>query len=213
MSEDTVAKIKVLGKGEASLDKLAEYIPMENIPDFLGGPSKTTVGAADPLWAEIDAATSAWANGSDPFIDKRMLRKIRGRLRRERAARDDSAAMAATPAVAVPPTTSVTAEQPSVSSVVGPGAIGTPTADGEVSPGVGVRRYVARKAKTSSSPGEREGRGVVPAGLGDKQGTTEDDAKKALVSAGGFCVRNSRAVGGVVIGYSPWSFNRGPRIP
>lgn len=194
LSEDVVAKIKVLGKGEASLDKLAEYIPMENIPDFLGGPSKTTVGAADPLWAEIDAAISAWASGSDPFLDERTLRKISRRLRKERAARDDSVA------TAVAPPTSVTAEQPSISSVVGPGAIGASTVNGDVLSGDGGRQHVARRAKTSSLRGEEEGRGVLPTRLGDGQGTAEDDAKKGAVSAGGFCARNRRA-GGVWRGY------------
>lgn len=86
-----MAKVKVLGKGEAGLKKLAEYISRENIPDFLGGESPAIVGPADPLWAEVDAAMGAWANGGDPFLDRRAMRKVSARIERQRA----SAAVAA----------------------------------------------------------------------------------------------------------------------
>lgn len=93
LSEDTVAKVKVVGKGEAGLEELAKYIPEEHIPDFLGGPSHTTVGPEDPLWADVDRAMSAWANGSDPFLDRRALPRVVARLRRERAAEDAAVTM------------------------------------------------------------------------------------------------------------------------
>lgn len=86
MSEDTVAKVKVLGKGEDGLKKLEAYIARENIPDFLGGESPAIVGPADPLWVDVDSAMGAWANGGDPFFDRRAMRGVSSRIERQRRA-------------------------------------------------------------------------------------------------------------------------------
>lgn len=85
LSEDTVAKVKVLGKGDSGLTELEKYIPMENIPEFLGGKSRATVGPTDPLWLKVDAAMAAWAVGEDPFLEPREIRRVSTRIRRERA--------------------------------------------------------------------------------------------------------------------------------
>lgn len=86
LSEDTVAKVKVLGKGEDGLKKLEAYIARENIPDFLGGESPAIVGSADPLWADVDSAMGAWANGEDPFFDRRAMHAVSSRIERQRRA-------------------------------------------------------------------------------------------------------------------------------
>lgn len=86
MSEDTAAKVKVLGKGQAGLRELEKYVPRENIPDFLGGESPATLGPNDPLWSEVDAAIQSWGQGEDPFLIESDIRETSDRMKRERRA-------------------------------------------------------------------------------------------------------------------------------
>ena len=92
LSEDTVAKVKVLGKGEAGLKELERYIPRENIPEFLGGESVAVMGPTDPLWVEVDMAMRAWGQGEDPFLDRGDVLAEAARIGRERAAAASAAA-------------------------------------------------------------------------------------------------------------------------
>ncbi|CAN0118029.1 unnamed protein product [Discosporangium mesarthrocarpum] len=73
LSEETMDKVKVLGKGEECLKSLEEYIHLQNIPDFLGGPSPSHVGQDDPLWREVDEAVAALGRGQDPFLSSEAL--------------------------------------------------------------------------------------------------------------------------------------------
>lgn len=103
-----MAKVKVLGKGEAGLKELEKHIPRENIPDFLGGESISVVGPADPLWVEVDAAMAAWARGEDPFLDPNAVREISDSIiARERTRAAAASATAASASAAT--TTSVAA--------------------------------------------------------------------------------------------------------
>ncbi|CAM9788796.1 unnamed protein product, partial [Laminaria digitata] len=96
LSEDTVAKVKVLGTGQAGLKELERYIPRENIPEFLGGESPAVVGPTDPLWVEVDTAMSAWVQGKDPFLDRGDVRQVAARIGRERSIAVREMAAAAT---------------------------------------------------------------------------------------------------------------------
>ncbi|CAM9820356.1 unnamed protein product [Ectocarpus sp. 12 AP-2014] len=84
LSEDTVAKVKVLGKGEAGLKQLEEYIPKENIPEFLGGESRAVIGPSDPLWSDVDRAVRLWGDDGDPFLDPSEVKRVSRRIARER---------------------------------------------------------------------------------------------------------------------------------
>ncbi|CAM9380164.1 unnamed protein product [Scytosiphon promiscuus] len=92
LSEDTVAKVKVLGKGEAGLKELEKYVPKENIPEFMGGESPAVIGPSDPLWTEVDSAVRAWAEGGDPFLHPTEVKRVSQRIARERAAVRSSSA-------------------------------------------------------------------------------------------------------------------------
>ncbi|CBJ30377.1 conserved unknown protein [Ectocarpus siliculosus] len=84
LSEDTVAKVKVLGKGEAGLQQLEEYIPKENIPEFLGGESRAVIGPSDPLWSDFDRAVRLWGDDGDPFLDPSEVKRVSRRIAGER---------------------------------------------------------------------------------------------------------------------------------
>ncbi|CAM9660035.1 unnamed protein product [Ectocarpus sp. 4 AP-2014] len=84
LSEDTVAKVKVLGKGEAGLKQLEEHIPKENIPKFLGGESRAVIGPSDPLWSDVDRAVRLWGDDGDPFLDPSEVKRVSRRIARER---------------------------------------------------------------------------------------------------------------------------------
>ncbi|CAM9696560.1 unnamed protein product, partial [Hapterophycus canaliculatus] len=91
LSEDTVAKVKVLGKGEAGLRELEKYVPEENIPEFMGGESPAVIGPSDPLWTEVDSAVRSWAEGGDPFLDPAEVKRVSHLIARERTVLSSSA--------------------------------------------------------------------------------------------------------------------------